>query len=92
MECRYGIRTTDRLFGVRQTGHVSDAYVAGVIARLPAGTTEIYFHPAEDLGAAPLPPAARLETQILKSPRVRKALIDAGAQLTSFAEIARARR
>jgi hopanoid biosynthesis associated protein HpnK len=87
-----GIRTTDRLFGLHQTGHVSEAYITGLIARLPAGTTEIYFHPAEDLGAGPPPLAARLETQILKSLRVRKALMDVGAQLTTFAEFARVPR
>jgi chitin disaccharide deacetylase len=87
-----GIRTTDRLFGLHQTGHISEAYVIGLIARLPTGTTEIYFHPAEDTGATPPQSAAQIETQILKSPRVREALMDAGACLTSFAEIARAPR
>jgi hopanoid biosynthesis associated protein HpnK len=91
MESR-GIRTTDRLFGLHQTGHVSEAYVAALIARLPIGTTEIYFHPAEDMGATPRPSAAWIETQILQSPRVREALMDAGARLISFAEIARAQK
>jgi chitin disaccharide deacetylase len=86
-----GIRTTDRLFGLHQTGHMSEAYVAGLIARLPMGTTEIYFHPAEGDSVTPLS-AAGMETQILKSPRVREALINAGAHLTSFAEIARPQR
>ena len=83
-----GIRTTDRLFGLHQTGHVSEAYVAGLIARLPAGTTELYFHPAQGMDAS-APSAAQTETQILKSPRIRDALMSAGARLTSFAEIAR---
>jgi hopanoid biosynthesis associated protein HpnK len=83
-----GIFTTDRLFGLHQTGHVSEAYVVGLVARLATGTTEIYFHPAEDLSALPLS-AAGTETQILKSLRVREALISAGVQMTSFAEIAR---
>jgi hopanoid biosynthesis associated protein HpnK len=87
-----GIRSTDRLFGVHQTGHLSETYIIGLIAQLPTGTTELYFHPAEDIGATPPPAAARMEAQILKSPRVREALIDAGARLTSFAEIARAQR
>lgn len=82
-----GIRTADRLFGLHQTGHVTEAYIIGLIARLPIGTTEIYFHPAEDVGLSPPPAAARTEAQILKSSRVREALMDAGARLTSFAEI-----
>jgi hopanoid biosynthesis associated protein HpnK len=84
-----GIQTTDRLFGLHQTGHLSEAYLAGVIARLPAGTTEIYFHPAEQTGAEAPPAAARLEAQILKSPSIHEALINAGAQLTNYAELAR---
>jgi hopanoid biosynthesis associated protein HpnK len=85
-----GIRTTDRLFGLHQTGHLSETYIVNLIARLPNGTTEIYFHPAEDVDGRPALRPARLEAQILRSPGVRKALIDAGARLTSFAEIARA--
>jgi len=84
-----GIRTTDRVFGLHQTGHVTEAYIIGLIARLPVGTTEIYFHPAEDVGAVPPPGAGRTEAQILKSSRVRKALVDAGARLINFAEVVR---
>ncbi|MBV8055104.1 MAG: ChbG/HpnK family deacetylase, partial [Deltaproteobacteria bacterium] len=87
-----GIRTTDQLFGLHQTGHLSEAYVAGLIARLPIGTTEIYFHPAEDMDATPPQSAAQIETQILKSPRVRAALMEADVRLTSFTEIARTPR
>jgi hopanoid biosynthesis associated protein HpnK len=85
-----GICTTDRLFGLHQTGHMTEAYILGLIARLPPGTTEIYFHPAENDAAAASPvAAARIESQILKSPRVRQALMDAGVEVTSFAEFAR---
>ena len=86
----HGIRTTDRLFGLHQTGQMGEEYLAGLIARLPTGTTEIYFHPAAEVGATPPQLAARTETQILQSPRIREALMNAGARLTSFAEIARA--
>lgn len=80
-----GIRTTDWLFGLHQTGHISEDYVAGVIARLPPGLTEFYFHPAEDRGAT----AARREVAALTSPRVRDALASAGVRLTNFGELAR---
>ena len=83
-----GIRTTDRVFGLHQTGHMTEAYILGLFARLPTGTTEIYFHPAEDVGATPTSGAALMEAQILKSSRVREALVGVGARLTSFAEIA----
>lgn len=87
-----GIRTTDRLFGLHQTGQMSEAYIIALIARLPIGTTEVYFHPAEDMGGTPPPAAARVEAEILKSSRVREALMDAGVRLTSFAEISRTPR
>jgi chitin disaccharide deacetylase len=83
-----GFRSTDRLFGLHQTGHMSEAYIIGLIARLPDGLSEIYFHPAQHVGATPPPMAGYIETQILKSRRVREALINAGVHLTSFAEIA----
>ncbi|MBV8774000.1 MAG: hopanoid biosynthesis-associated protein HpnK [Deltaproteobacteria bacterium] len=83
-----GIRTTDCLFGLHQTGHVSEAYVLGLIDQLPLGTTEIYFHPAEEVGGEPPPAAAQNEARILKSARLRESLVTAGVCLTSFAEIA----
>lgn len=84
-----GIRTTDWLFGLHQTGHQSEEYVAGVLRRLRPGTTEIYFHPAADVGAIPPPAAAQAEVAILTSPRIRAVLDASGAQLTNFAAIAR---
>ena len=51
-----GVRTTDWLFGLHQSGHLSAEYVEGIVARLRPGTTEIYLHPAMDIGATP-PPA-----------------------------------
>src|SRR5229473_2228995 len=37
-----GIRTTDYLFGLHQSGNLTEDYVLGVIARLREGVTEIY--------------------------------------------------
>ncbi|HKV56043.1 MAG TPA: hopanoid biosynthesis-associated protein HpnK, partial [Candidatus Binataceae bacterium] len=85
----HGIRTTNRLFGLHQTGFISEDYVAGVIARMSPGTTEFYFHPAQDIGGTPPALAAQLEVRVLTSQRIREALGRAGVRLTSFAEIAR---
>ena len=83
-----GIRTTDWLFGLHQTGHVTEDYVAGVIARLKPGSTEMYFHPAASL-RSPLPrSAAEMELEILTSDRMRAAVMKAAVRLTNFAEIA----
>ena len=64
-----------------------------MIARLPRGLTELYFHPAADLGTLPTPPLeAQSEVAILTSPRVRAALDEREVRLTSFAESARSDR
>jgi hopanoid biosynthesis associated protein HpnK len=84
---RRGIISSDWLFGLHQSGNLSEDYVVGVIARLRPGTTEIYCHPAADVGATPPSAAAQREVEILTSPRVRSALMAAGARLTTFAEL-----
>jgi predicted glycoside hydrolase/deacetylase ChbG (UPF0249 family) len=85
-----GMRSTDALFGLHQSGHLTEGYVIGVIDRLPAGLTELYFHPAADIGDAPPTHEAQGEVAILTSPGVRSALAQRNVRLTSFAEIARA--
>ncbi|MGH7934494.1 MAG: hopanoid biosynthesis-associated protein HpnK [Candidatus Binataceae bacterium] len=85
----HGIKSADRLFGLHQSGHVSEQYVLGVIAALRPGVTELYFHPAADTGATPPDAAAQREVAILTSPRIRAALNTAGVELTNFAELAR---
>jgi hopanoid biosynthesis associated protein HpnK len=85
-----GIYSTDWLFGLHQSGHLTDAYVVGVIARLRPGLTELYFHPAADLGGPPPAVEAQRELAILTSPRVRATLEGQGVRLTNFAEVARA--
>jgi hopanoid biosynthesis associated protein HpnK len=83
-----GIRSSDRLFGLHQSGHLSERYLLGVIERLPAGTTELYFHPAEDLGAMPPAPGTQRDLQLLTNPAIRAALVRAGVTLSNFAELA----
>jgi hopanoid biosynthesis associated protein HpnK len=83
-----GIRTTDWLFGLHQSGHLTEEYLIGVVARLRPGITEIYFHPAADAGGTPPPAEAQLEAAILRSASIREALQTAGARLTNFAELA----
>lgn len=84
-----GLKSTDWLFGLHQSGHLSEEYVIGAIGRLRPGLTEFYFHPAEDIGATPPDAAAQREVGILTSPQIRAALELAGARLTNFAELAR---
>jgi chitin disaccharide deacetylase len=85
-----GIKSTDWLFGLHQSGNLSEHYVLGVIARLRPGLTEIYTHPAAYVGGTPPSSAAQREVEILTSPLVPVALKGAGARITSFTELARA--
>ncbi len=89
MVAERGIRSTDRLFGLHQTHHITEDYVLGVIDRLPDGLTEIYFHPAMDIGGTPPAPSLQRETEVLTSARVRDAIASHGIRLTTFGEVAR---
>ena len=84
---RRGIISSDWLFGLHQSGNLTEDYVVGVIERLRPGTTEIYCHPALDVGATPPSAAAQREVEILTSPRVRSTLTVSGSRLTNFAEL-----
>jgi hopanoid biosynthesis associated protein HpnK len=84
-----GLKTTDRLIGLFQSGHLDQDYVVTMISRLLDGTTEFYFHPSMDIGATPPSPSAQIEAEILVSPGIRAALDAHSVALTTFAELAR---
>jgi hopanoid biosynthesis associated protein HpnK len=83
-----GIRTTDRVFGLHQSGHLSEAYVMGVIERLPAGLTEFYFHPAIPINPIQSDISTETDYGLLINPKVRAALIEHSIHLTNFAGLA----
>lgn len=84
-----GLKSTDWLFGLHQSGHLDEDYIIAIIENLREGATELYFHPALDIGGTPPAPSAQIEAEILRSRRVREALIRAGVVLTSFERLAR---
>jgi chitin disaccharide deacetylase len=84
-----GLKSTDSLFGLHQSGHLDEDYVVAIIDRLREGTTELYFHPAMDIGDTPPSASAQLEVEVLTSPRVRDALAARGVRLANFAALAR---
>lgn len=91
LAARHGIKSNDWLFGLHQSGHLSEAYVLGVIDRLRDGVTEIYCHPAMDIGGTPPAASAQREVEILTSPRVAAALSARAIELTTFAALVRGR-
>ena len=84
-----GLRSTDALFGLHQSGHLDEDYIVGVIDQLRDGTTELYFHPAADVGGIPPSAAAQLEVEILTSPRVREAIVRNDIELITFADLSK---
>lgn len=91
MMANRGLASTDALFGLHQSGHLSEDYIVGVLDRVRDGTTELYFHPAADIGGTPPAAEAQLEVEILTSSRVREAIARNGIELITFAELAKTR-
>jgi chitin disaccharide deacetylase len=80
-----GIQTTGRVFGLHQSGRLNEAYVLGVIERLPLGLTEFYFHPAIPMNAIQFEISTETDYSLLINPRVRAALNEHSIHLTNFA-------
>jgi chitin disaccharide deacetylase len=78
-----------RTWGLLRSGRMTEDYVLWLLTRLPAGETEIYFHPSADpatavVGGRPRPDhQTYTELQTLLSPRVRQAIEENGIALTS---------
>jgi predicted glycoside hydrolase/deacetylase ChbG (UPF0249 family) len=87
-----GIRYPDQMFGLHQSGHVTESYLLGILQRLPPGVTEIYSHAshvdAEARRWRPPDYESEAELAALTSPRVRAALEAAGIRRTSYRELA----
>lgn len=90
-----GIASNDRVVGFHDTGGLTEDRVLALIARLPAGTTEMYFHAATRRwpGIAPDLAAYRLEDEFaaLISPRVAAAVRANDIERITFRDLADAR-
>jgi hopanoid biosynthesis associated protein HpnK len=87
----HGVRHTDQMFGLYQSGHVTEAYLLGVLAAAPCGVTEIYCHAAiVDAEARRWRPAdyeSEGELAALQRPGVRRALLAAGIERISYRDL-----
>ena len=87
-----GIKSVDWLFGLHQSGNFTRHYLHGLLARLPDNcATELYFHPAADLGERPSSTAAQKEVELLTDPQLRNLLERYDIRLTTYRELARSR-
>lgn len=74
---RAGLRSNDIVFGLSDTGRMSPERVRALLAQLPDGVTEMYFHP--DLG--------NVELRALCDPGVIDAVRSAHLTPSSFAAV-----
>jgi len=78
-----GLKVTQRVYGLMQTGRMQESYVVRLLHRLDVPTAEIYFHPAtvfqgEPMGSNP----GDLAT--LLSPAVEQAIQARGIRLVTY--------
>ncbi len=89
---RAGLRTNDHVFGLAWSGGMVEERVLPLIARLPEGVSEIYFHPAIEsspLLVAAMPGYRHVEEfATLVSPMVRRAIAEHGIGLVSYGDLA----
>lgn len=86
-----GLRTPDHMFGMHQTGAVTEDYLLHLIDTLPAGTSEVYCHPAivDDEARRWRPADYRSEAELaaLCSRRVRAAIDAADIELIRYRDL-----
>lgn len=76
---RRGIRHPARVFGLLQDSRVDEAFLLGLLPRIPVGDSELYSHPSlEDF---------RHEFEALISPRVKAAVAAQGLQLIRYQDL-----
>jgi hopanoid biosynthesis associated protein HpnK len=82
----------DQIFGLADSGAMDEAKMLEILARLPAGVTEIYLHPATESGTAIAASMCAYrhveELRALLSPRVRAAIDGAGIARGGYGDLA----
>jgi chitin disaccharide deacetylase len=87
---RAGLATPDQVFGLGWSGAMTASRLAGLIANLPDGVSEIYAHPATAPGFAGAAPGYRYTEELaaLASPELRREIAAAGVATGGFAKAA----
>jgi chitin disaccharide deacetylase len=89
---RAGIASNDYAFGLNEAGALTEGRVLRILANLPDGVTEIFFHPATGAfaGADRGTESFRWTDELaaLTSPRVREAIARDGIQSITYSELA----
>jgi chitin disaccharide deacetylase len=88
---RASLPTPDHVFGLAWSGAMTQSRLAGLIAHLPEGVSEIYAHPATRGGFVGAAPDYRYEEELeaLSSPDLRRQVVGAGVASGGFSDAAR---
>ena len=86
-----GIAANDFVLGLSDTGHMTRERVAALVRQLPDGVTEMYLHPATRRWPG-MPAWAQSEEELaaLLDADIANYLREAGIEMTTFTELARA--
>ena len=82
-----GIRCLDRVYGLLQSGRVTEDYLLQLIPQIRAGWVEIYSHPTIETNSHSLRGASGSQLAALLSDRVRRALVSHGFRLASYFDL-----
>ncbi|KAI9132366.1 hopanoid biosynthesis-associated protein HpnK [Acaryochloris sp. CCMEE 5410] len=85
-----GIRYAERVYGLLQSGAVTESYLLGLIPQIQANVVELYAHPAIAYPHEPIngpEGAGERELSALLSQSVKDQLQASGFQLTNFPEL-----
>jgi len=83
-----GMTTPDQVFGLAWSGAMTSPRLAGLIAHLPEGLSEIYLHPAKSARFAGAAPGYRYEEELaaVTDPAVIEAARASGAERGGFSD------
>jgi hopanoid biosynthesis associated protein HpnK len=80
------LAVTQRVFGLMESGQMSEAYVSQVLERLPGASAEIYFHPSLNRRTERLGPN-RQDFETLTAVGLRQAIVRLNLQLCSYSTL-----
>lgn len=90
---RAGMTVNDRVYGIRYSGHMTEDRVLEILRTLPAGVSEMYFHPATGPWNGVDPQIADYdfagELAALCSSGVRAAIGDLGIATATYSDLRR---
>ena len=88
---RSGMYCNDFLFGLNDSGRMTAELVAALLRQIPAGVTELYFHPATDEGGPGDARAAGYryveEFRALTDPALAESLHASGIRLCAYRDL-----